>query len=543
MTTTGREAPPSGSRATPAEVGGARLRLAELVAALSLATDLGTGRPIESGLRTSLLAITLGESLGLDEAALADLYFLVLLRYAGCTADAHLAAAIVGDEIAFQAELQGLDPTHPVVFLRAILGRAGLGEPPAARLMTMARTLRFMLRDAVDMAAAHCEVAQNLAGRLGVAASVRQALGQVFERWDGRGRPARRKGEQIALPVRIAHLAGEAEVFYRIGGIEAAVAIARDRAGHAFDPELVERFCGTAPRLLAALDVTSPWEAVLDAEPGERPRLSAEQLEVGTRVIADFVDLKSPYTAGHSSGVAALAATAAELHGLPDSDVVAIRQAGHLHDLGRVGVSAAIWTKPGPLSDDEWERVRLHPYHTERILARSASLARLGRIGALHHERLDGSGYHRGLPAALLPFEARLLAAADAYHAMTEPRPHRAALGPDAAAAELQQDVRVGRLDGDAVSAVLTAAGHRGRAIHRQRPAGLSDREVEILRLLARGLSNREMAGRLGISKVTVGHHVQHIYDKIGVSTRAAATLFAMQHDLLREVDESLPPH
>jgi HD-GYP domain-containing protein (c-di-GMP phosphodiesterase class II) len=541
MTFGHRPAPPAAPAAKIPTTGAPAARLAELVAALSLASDLGSGRPLESGLRTCLLAIALGESLGLDEAALADLYYLVLLRYAGCTADSHLAAAIVGDEIEFQAEVEALDPTHPVVFLRTILGRAGAGKPPIGRLMTMASTLRFMLRDAVDMAAAHCEVAHNLAGRLGVAASVRDALGQVFERWDGRGRPARRKGEQIALSVRIAHLAGEVEVFYRIGGIEAAVAIARDRARHAFDPELVERFCGVAPRLLAALDVTSPWEAVLNAEPGERPCLSAEQLEVGTRVIADFVDLKSPFTTGHSSGVAALAATAAELHGLPDAEVVAIRQAGYLHDLGRVGVSTAIWTKPGPLSDDEWERVHLHPYHTERILSRSASLARLGRVGALHHERLDGSGYHRGLPAALLPFEARLLAAADAYHAMTEPRPHRAALDPAVAAAELQQEAKAGRLDGGAVGAVLAAAGHRGRTIRPTRPGGLSDREVEILRLLARGLSNREMAGRLGITKVTVGHHVQHIYDKIGVSTRAAATLFAMQHDLLRETDVPLP--
>jgi len=257
--------------------------------------------------------------------------------------------------------------------------------------------------------------------------------------------------------------------------------------------------------------------------------------------MADFVDLQSPYMVGHSSGVAALAAAAAERCGLPESDVVETRRAAYLHDLGRVGISAGIWGKQGPLTEWEWERVRLHPYYTERILARSRPLARLGALGALHHERLDGSGYHRGLPAPMLPPVARILAAADAYHAMTETRPHRPALPGEAAAGELRNQVRLGRLDGEAVNAVLAAAGHRVRSTRRQWAAGLSDREVEVLRLLARGLSNRQMAERLFISKQTVGHHIRHIYAKIGVSTRAAATFFAMQHNLLQDTGDLRP--
>lgn len=182
--------------------------------------------------------------------------------------------------------------------------------------------------------------------------------------------------------------------------------------------------------------------------------------------------------------------------------------------------------------------MRLHPYYTERILSPAKSLAQLGAIGAAHHERLDGSGYHRRLPAPMLSPLARILAAADAYHAMTEQRPHRPAFSPDAAAEKLRAEVRAGRLDGEAANAVL-AAGHRAASARRAWVAGLTDREVEVLRLVARGLSNREIAQHLTISPQTAGHHIRHIYDKIDVSTRAAATLFAMQHNLLQDSGDS----
>jgi DNA-binding CsgD family transcriptional regulator len=189
------------------------------------------------------------------------------------------------------------------------------------------------------------------------------------------------------------------------------------------------------------------------------------------------------------------------------------------------------------LTDGEWEQVRLHPYYTERIFSRAPALAPLGALAALHHERLDGSGYHRRLPGSQLPPAARILAAADAYHALTEPRPHRPAHPPEAAAAEIGREVQAGRLDRDAVNAVLSAAGHRVRTVRHAWPGGLSEREVEVLRLLARGHSNRQMAPILSISEKTVSHHIQHIYDKLDVSTRAAATLFAMRHDLLTDIE------
>ncbi len=273
--------------------------------------------------------------------------------------------------------------------------------------------------------------------------------------------------------------------------------------------------------------------SVLALEPGGRDSLTDEDFDRSCEALADFADMKSPYTLGHSPGVAALATGAGRRCGLAEADVTALRRAGLLHDIGRAGVSAGIWGKAGVLSEREWEQVRLHAYYTDRILARPEPLGRIGALASQHHERMDGSGYHRAIAGRALSSSGRILAAADAYQAMTEPRPHRPALSPERAAEELRREMQAGRLDGDAVNAVMAEAGHQVPRARRERPAGLSDRELEVLRLLTQGLSNRVMAQQLYLSSDTVKHHIQHIYDKTGVSTRAGATLFAMEHGLL----------
>jgi HD-GYP domain-containing protein (c-di-GMP phosphodiesterase class II) len=285
--------------------------------------------------------------------------------------------------------------------------------------------------------------------------------------------------------------------------------------------------------LLAGLDDAPIWNAVLDAEPAPARTLSPAGFDAACHAIACFADVKSPYTIGHSPGVAELAWLAGKRVGLPPAEAVALRRAALLHDLGRVGVSTGIWDKPSRLSEAEWERVRLPPYYTERILARSAALAPLGRLAASHHERLDGNGYHRGSMAAQLSPAARLLAAADVVHALGEPRPFRPAMPLESAAATMRGEVNAGRIDAEAAGAVLAAAGIRAAPVRRARPNGLTEREVEVLRLLARGSSNRQIAETLVVSERTVHHHVEHIYDKIDVTTRAAAALFAAQHDLV----------
>ncbi len=432
-----------------------------------------------------------------------------------------------------------VDQGCPTEMLGAFFQHLGKGESALRRTRLLATALATMPRMVEEVTAARCEAGQHLAERLGLASGVRDALGQVYERRDGKGWPNRLKGEVLLLPVRVVQLAHDAQLFSRLGGTQAAVTMARERSGSLYDPQLVERFCQQASHLLEEPISSSLWEAVLAAEPGPHPNLAEAHLDRALRAVADFVDLKSPYAVGHSSGVAELAAEAAQRSGLPEADVQTLRRAGWLHDLGRIGISNTIWDKPGPLSEAEWERVRLHPYYAERMLARLKGLGQVGVIAAQHHERLDGSGYHRGIPASMLPMTARILAAADIYHAMTEPRPHRAAQPRDEAAAELRRQVRAGLLDDEAVRAVLIVGGHRLRSKRRTWVAGLSDREIEVLRLVARGHSNRQMASLLSVSASTIHHHIQHIYTKLGVSTRAAATLFAMQHHLLDEMDEA----
>jgi HD-GYP domain-containing protein (c-di-GMP phosphodiesterase class II) len=376
---------------------------------------------------------------------------------------------------------------------------------------------------------AHCEVGERLAGMLSLGDAVRHALWFTFERFDGKGLPRGIGGEEIPRPARVLHVARDLHVLAVRGGDEAAEAAVAARSGGAYDPEIA----AAAPGALAALPTDSVWEAVARAPEGGSP-LRGEALDRGCTAVAYFADLKSTHTLEHSTGVAELAEAAGWRLGLGEEEVTTLRRAALLHDLGRVGVSTGIWDKRGSLTESEWERVRLHPYYTQRALARADALAPLVRVAAAHHERLDGSGYPGAALAASLGMPARVLAAADAFHAMSERRAHRPALEPAAAAEQLEGEARAGRLDGEAVAAVLAAAGQRPARARREWPAGLTEREVEVLRLIARGSSNRQAAAELGLSPKTVGHHVQHVYAKIGVSTRAGAAVFAMEHDLLR---------
>jgi HD-GYP domain-containing protein (c-di-GMP phosphodiesterase class II) len=510
---------------------GTRVRLAELIAMISLGTDLGLGQPMEHAMRQSLIALRLAERLGLDETTRGVVYYVGLIGWVGCHVDAYEQAKWFGDDMALKADALHVDmaglPAR--AFMWSHVG-AGRGLMERARL-----GVRFVgdgRRAANDMVENHWLATNELAGRLGLGPQVREGLYQTFERWDGKGVPAEVKGSEILVPARVVNLADVVEVYHRTGGVDAAVAVARERSGTQFDPALVDVFCAEAPTLLSDIDSVTSWPAVIEAEPALGIVLSDGELESALEAIADFTDLKSPWTIGHSRGVADLACAATKIYGLSDGDAGSVRRAGLVHDLGRLGVSNAIWDKRGTLTPAEVERVRLHPYLTERMLASSEALASVGAIAVQHHERLDGSGYPRGLDGDAIAPAGRVLAAADAYHAMTEARPHRAARPAPEAAVELRAGVRRALFDGDAVDAVLRAAGHPVRR-RRAWPAGLTTREIEVLRLLVRGLSNKEIAERLVISRKTAGSHVEHIYSKIGVSNRARASLFAMKHGLM----------
>jgi HD-GYP domain-containing protein (c-di-GMP phosphodiesterase class II) len=375
---------------------------------------------------------------------------------------------------------------------------------------------------------AHCEVGEALAQRLMLPPGVRAGLAAAFEQWNGKGLPDGIAGERIPLAARIVFLARDVEVLYRLEGEPEALAVVRRRAGASYDPGLAEQILRSPHELVAAAQTASPWEQALALEPAPRPWVPQARLDDVLSAFADFVDLKSPFTAGHSRGVAALVADASSV------DAVSLRRAALVHDLGRASVPNGIWDNPGPLTDGEWERVRLHAYYTERILGRVAALRELATLAGMHHERLDGSGYHRGSSRSEIPAPARVLAAADVYQAMTQTRAHRPALGPDEAAEQLESMARAGKLDPEAVEAVLSAAGHPPSRSRAAWPAELTDREVEVLRLICRGNTKKQVARELTVSPSTVDHHVRHIYQKAGVQTRAGATLFALEHDLLR---------
>jgi len=501
----------------------APIRLAELVGALALATDLASGQPLEHGLRTAVLAVRLGELAGASEEDRADAFYVGLLHSAGCTSDAHELAMVYGDDIAPRAAFSRVDAGRPAEVLRFLLDQVGAGAPVLRRGALLAAALAEGPRRPRRTLAVHCEVAQRFADRLGLGAGVRRALGYVFERWDGKGFPAGAAGDSIPLPARLLHVARDGSIFGADG-----IGTVTSRAGGAYDPGLAR----LAPQALSGLDELPVWQACLDAEPGQHRELDAESLDGACEALADLVDLKSPWWLGHSRAVADLAEAAAWRLRLPAGEVAQVRRAALVHDLGRAGVSNAIWERPGPLRLGEWEQVRLHPHFTERAFA-SSRLARLGELAAMHHERLDGSGYHRRLPESAQPETARIVAAADAYQAMTEERPYRRALDPARAADELRADARAGRLDSDVVECVLAAAGHRADAPARRLPDDLTEREVEILRLAARGNTNRVIAELLHLSPKTVGHHLESVYRKAGVSSRAAAALYAVEKGLL----------
>jgi HD-GYP domain-containing protein (c-di-GMP phosphodiesterase class II) len=502
-------------------------RLAEVVAAFSLASDLGLGQPMEHGLRSCLIATRLAELLDLDEPTRASVFWVVLLAMVGCTADSHEMSRIFGDDIELRRGLYNLG-TSQLSLPRYFLARAGSDGGPARRARARAGLVRTGMRAVMEGFVADCAIAARFAERLGLGDAVSVALEQKFARWDGKGIPAGLAGEGIALPARILAICWRLEAEHRLEGIEGARAMLERHAGSTLDPMLVEALTPSIAETLEALEDES-WAAVVAGEPA-RARLTSESLDLTLEALGDFADLKSPWFAGHSRAVAELAEAAARRLGLPEPDTVLLRRAGLVHSLGRAGVPNTIWDKQGTLSVSERERMQLYPYLTDRVL-RHGSLAELADIACASQERLDGSGYARGLAGAAIAPPARVLAAADVYQALREARPHRPALTARDAAEQLRAEVREGRLDASAIEAVLAAGGHRPR--RHAAPADLTARELEVLRLIARGQTSAQVALELGITPKTVGAHIEHIYSKIGASNRSVATLFAMHHGLI----------
>jgi HD-GYP domain-containing protein (c-di-GMP phosphodiesterase class II) len=504
-------------------------RLLALLGGLSVATDMGAGAPLEESLKRCLVAQRLAREAGCTDTEVADVVYTSLLQHLGCTAYAHEAAQVWGDDVASVRLAFLTDFSAPSDIWRTWV--SGLSDASGrSRARVLATTAGAGRKVSAVAPVATCEVARDASRRLGLPESVQTSLFHAVASWDGTGYPPK-AGEGLPLSTRVTHVASTAVLFALHAGDEAAALAVRRRTGKLLDPHLCEVFLRRSAELLEGLNEVDAYEMVLDIEPDPVRLVDEGGSQEVAQTFGDLVDLKSPWLHGHSAAVAGLAAAAVGDLGLAEQ-VPTVRLAGHLHDVGRAGVTSRIWDKTGPLSRTERDQARLHAYQSELVLSRVPALAEVAALAGQHHERCDGSGYHRGVTASRLTMSSRVLAAADAFQTLVEGRPHRAALPPLQAADHLRGDVRSGGLDGDAVEAVLRVSGLRAGARPRG-PAGLTDRQVEVLGLVARGMSNREIADQLGISSRTAEHHVQDIYLRIGASTRAAAALFAMEHGLL----------
>lgn len=486
-------------------------------------------------MRSCLIATALARRHGLSEPEVSDAFYTALLMHVGCSALSHETAVAFGDERPVLTAVAATNVADRDEVAGTLVPAILNGKSRAER----DRILRFIVspegqRFGHSFDTGSCEVASATARRVGLGEGVTRALREAVEWWNGEGPPEGLVGERIARPARVARAAADAARFDALGGIEAVVDALRRRSGGILDPSVVDTLTANADELLADSRAGDPRERVLEVEPEPVREMDPADTKRVAEAFGDLADVKTPWTHGHSAGVARLAGAAARGLRLDAHTAARLELAALLGDLGRVAISNAVWEKPGPLTTAEWDQARMHAYYTERILATSEALAPAARLAGMHHERLDGSGYYRGCAARELSPAVRVLAAADAFHAMTQDRPHRPALPVEQAADELQREARAGRLDGDVAAAVLEAAGARrpGRR-NNLRPAGLSEREMEVARLVAAGCSNPEIATRLVISRRTAEHHVQNIYAKVGVASRAGLALFVHEHHLI----------
>jgi HD-GYP domain-containing protein (c-di-GMP phosphodiesterase class II)/DNA-binding CsgD family transcriptional regulator len=510
-----------------------RVRLAELLGSLSFAGDLGRGQPMGHVLRATRIAMAIAGRLGLPAARLPDVYFTSLLLHAGCTAGAtEFAAFLASDELSAQKDFCLCDPNNTGQLFGWLGRNVARGRPLPARALRMLQLLSKGEKAFQDIDQGCSEVGARIAARLGMSEETQLGLYHICETWNGKG-PHRLKGEDIPLAARIVNVAMILEVFFSERGVPAAREAAADRAGRSFDPAVAAAardLCDDAA-LWESLRQEEPWAALLDLEPPPLRYETPSAIDDFAYALADIVDLKSTRAAAHSRRAAELAGAMAGRLRLPEPEVVLVRRAALVHDVGLVAVPSFLLDGGGAWSEADFERFRLHSYYTERILSRSPVLTPVGAAASAHHEELDGSGYHRGLTAAQLPLPARVTAVAAAYLEVVESQ-RESAPDPERALRILQEQRA---MDPDCLAVLAAEVGGDGvpLAPRRPYPAGLTEREVEVLRLIARGLNLKQAAERLVISEHTVRHHLESVYGKAGVSSRAGVTLFAVENGLL----------
>jgi HD-GYP domain-containing protein (c-di-GMP phosphodiesterase class II)/DNA-binding CsgD family transcriptional regulator len=481
-------------------------------------------------LRTTRIAMALADRLGVPSSQLDDVYFTALLLHASCTAgSADFAAFLASDEISAQHDFFLCDPNNQAQLFGWLRRNVASGQPLPARTLRM---LRLMSRgeaafQEVDRGCS--DVGSRIAARLGLSEATQLSLYHICETWNGKG-PHRISGLEIPLSGRIVNVSMILEIFFSDRGVAAARQAAAVRSGKSFDPGIAGAaiaLCDDAA-FWEQLGAEEPWGSVLELEPPPLQHVDEAGLDDFAYALADIVDLKSTAAATHSRRTAEVAEAIAMRLRLTPEDVALIRRAALVHDVGLVTVPSFLLQDKASWGEADHERFRLHPYYTERILSHSEALKAIGAVASAHHENIDGSGYHRGLSGSQLSPPARVVAAASAYIESME------TVGNDPELA--LQALKTRRvLDPDCLAALAAEVAGQEQAAPAKKtwPAGLTEREVEVLRLVASGLNLKEAAERLVISDHTARHHLESVYGKAGVSSRAGITLFAVENGLL----------
>ncbi|OAJ55005.1 LuxR family transcriptional regulator [Paraburkholderia ginsengiterrae] len=494
----------NGNENENASNGHASVRVYDAIKALAFVGDLSMGQPTDHSQRTAWLAAQLARAAGDGEAGAATAAQAALLRWSGCTANAAGFADALGDDVASREAM--------------LAQRQGWAKPLEAHGVKRAIS---------PLAQIHCEVSGEVARILRLTPDTEASLRHIFETWDGTGVPDGLAGAAVPRAVYMVWLAGDLEIFSRVYGLPRAL-------------ELIAAQTGTRyPAELAALvaDQAAPWLdtlATMESAGLDEAILTSHLLETtSTELIADVIDLKLPWMTGYSRAVACAAAACSARLGGSDASQAGLYAAGLIHGIGRAAVPNAIWNASGRLSAADWEKVRLVPYWTARAGKQTGTLAQAAELASYAYERLDGSGYFRGVSGAALSRDARVLSTAAACVALRSKRPWREALPAAEVAQQLRSEASQGRFDSDIVEALIDTQDAPPRSARPRQPTVLSAREVDVLRSISRGASNKEAARELELSPSTVRTHVESVFRKLDCSTRAAATLKASALGLL----------
>jgi HD-GYP domain-containing protein (c-di-GMP phosphodiesterase class II)/DNA-binding CsgD family transcriptional regulator len=490
--------------------------LLDAIRAIAFVGDLAMGQPTDHSWRTAWIASRLARATDDNEDLCTETFIVALLRWSGCTANAHEFAQTFGDDVAQRKSLLAMQTAESGF-------KMGAGGKVAAFF---------------SLSQIHCEIAGDIAGLLGLSHDVQFALRHLFESFDGSGAPEGLSRDAVPSSVYLASIASDLEIFHRLYGVERACELVRQRADRQYPGHMVEPAVAKARSWLLELETMKMTDDVDGV--GRMVFEHTAPLEI----LADVIDLKMPWMTGHSRLAATFARSAAQQLGMDKFTQDRLYRAGLIHGIGRAAVPNMIWDMSCALSESAWERVRLVPYWTGRTGRLLRSLEGEVGLASLAYERSDGSGYYRGLTADEIPLEARVLAAAVAKAALSRPRPWRSALAADEVREFLFEEAHKGRLDSVAVRALFPLDVRRPSW---QAPAvgtcaNLTERERAVLRCISLGASNKAVALKLSISTSTVRTHVESIFRKLSCTTRAAATLKAVQLGLLEPVESQYPP-